>query len=157
MIEYKVLKEVYDDMVSGKKDTEIRLLNEKSSGIKINDIIRFKILNNENVYVDTRVIDLKIYNNVEEVWKYRKNLLSSINTLNDFKNIIYSIYTKERVDNSKLIAIQFKLEKNKDKSLVAASDALKDKKLVDYIRKNYLKNPTESKRKKVAESVKNFV
>lgn len=148
MIEYKVLKEVYDDMVSGKKDTEIRLLNEKSSGIKINDIIRFKILNNENVYVDTRVIDLKIYNNVEEVWKYRKNLLSSINTLNDFKNIIYSIYTKERVDNSKLIAIQFKLEKNKDKSLVAASDALKDKKLVDYIRKNYLKNPTESKRKK---------
>lgn len=148
MIEYKVLKEVYDDMVSGKKDTEIRLLNEKSSGIKINDIIRFKILNNENVYVDTRVIDLKIYNNVEEVWKYRKNLLSSINTLDDFKNIIYSIYTKERVDNSKLIAIQFKLEKNKDKSLVAASDALKDKKLVDYIRKNYLKNPTESKRKK---------
>ena len=148
MIEYRVLKEVYDDMVSGKKDTEIRLLNEKSSGIKINDIIRFKILNNENVYVDTRVINLKIYNNVEEVWKYRKNLLSSINTLDDFKNIIYSIYTKEKVDNSKLIAIQFKLEKNKDKSLVAASDALKDKKLVDYIRKNYLKNPTESKRKK---------
>lgn len=113
MIEYRVLKEVYDDMVSGKKDTEIRLLNEKSSGIKINDIIRFKILNNENVYVDTRVIDLKIYNNVEEVWKYRKNLLSSINTLDDFKNIIYSIYTKEKVDNSKLIAIQFKLEKNR--------------------------------------------
>lgn len=110
MIEYKVLKEVYDDIVSGKKDIEIRLLNEKSSNIKINDTIRFKILNNENVYVDTKVIGLKIYNNVEEVWNDRKDLLSTINTLDDFKSIIYSIFTKEKVDNSKLIGIQFKLE-----------------------------------------------
>lgn len=110
MIEYNVLKEVYDDMVSGKKDIEIRLLNEKSSNIKINDTIRFKILDNENIYVDTKVIGLKIYNNVEEVWNDRKDLLSTINTLNDLRNIIYSIFTKEKVDNSKLIGIQFKLE-----------------------------------------------
>lgn len=109
MIEYNVLKEVYDDMVSGKKDIEIRLLNEKSSNIKINDTIRFKILDNENIYVDTKVIGLKIYNNVEEVWNDRKDLLSTINTLDDFRNIIYSIFTKEKVDNSKLIGIQFKL------------------------------------------------
>lgn len=110
MIEYKVLKEVYDDMVSGKKDTEIRLLNEKSSNIEINDTIRFKILGNESIYVDTKVIGLKIYNNVDEVWNDRKDLLSTINTLDDFKSIIYSIFTKEKVDNSKLIGIQFKLE-----------------------------------------------
>lgn len=109
MIEYKVLKEVYDDMVSGKKDIEIRLLNDKSSKIKINDIIRFKVLNNEDAYVDTKVIGLKTYDDVEEVWNDREDLLSTINTLEDFKRVIYSIYTKERVDASKLIGIQFQL------------------------------------------------
>lgn len=70
--EYKVLNEVYEDIISRKKENEIRLLNEKSSSIKIGDIIRFKILNNEDVYVDTKVIGLKIYNNVEEVWNEEK-------------------------------------------------------------------------------------
>lgn len=113
MIEYKVLKEVYDDMISRKKDTEIRLLNEKSSSIKIGDFIRFKVLDNEDIYVDTEVMELKIYNTVEEVWDERKNLLSTINTLEEFKNVIYSIYTKEKVDNSKLIGIKFRLNGEK--------------------------------------------
>lgn len=111
MIEYRVLKEVYDDMVSGNKDTEIRLLNEKSSNIKIGDIIRFKVLDNEEIYVDTKVVNLTIYNNVEEVWEKRKNLLSTINTFEDFRKIFYSIYTKEKVDRSKIIGIQFVLYK----------------------------------------------
>lgn len=111
MIEYKVLKEVYEDMVSKKKDTEIRLLNEKSSNIKIGDTIRFKTLNNEDIYVDTKVIGLKIYNTVDEVWNeyQNKNLLSTINSLDEFKNVMYSTFTKEKVDNSKIIGIKFKL------------------------------------------------
>lgn len=111
IFEYRVLKEVYEDIVFGKKDTEIRLLNEKSSSIKIDDVIRFKVLDNEEVYIDTKVVNLKIYNNVEEVWNDRKNLLSTINTFEEFRNVIYSIFKKEKVENSKLIGIQFKLVK----------------------------------------------
>lgn len=112
MIEYRILKEVYEDMVSKKKDTEIRLLNEKSSSIKIDDIIRFKVIDNEELYIDTKVIDLKIYNNAEEVWNDRKKILSTLNTLDEFKNVLYLIFTKEKVENSKLLGIQFELVRN---------------------------------------------
>lgn len=120
MIEYKVLNEVYNDIVTKKKDTEIRLLNEKSSSIKIGDTIKFKVLDNEDIFVDTKVINLKIYNNVEEIWdEYQnKNLLSTINSLDEFKNVMYSIFTKEKVDRSKIIGIQFKMLKKAKKVFI---------------------------------------
>ena len=36
--EYRVYEEVLNDMINGTKKVEIRLYNEKSSKIKINDI-----------------------------------------------------------------------------------------------------------------------
>ena len=51
--EYRIYEEVYNDMLSGKKAIEFRLLNEKSRNIQIGDKIKFivadivKILTNE--------------------------------------------------------------------------------------------------------------
>ena len=39
MIEYKIYKNVYEEMLFGKKNMEFRLLNEKSQKIKIGDKI----------------------------------------------------------------------------------------------------------------------
>lgn len=47
MIEYKIYKEVYDEILSGRKTIEFRLLNDKSDKIKIGDIINFSVLNDE--------------------------------------------------------------------------------------------------------------
>lgn len=44
MIEYKIYKEVYDEILSGRKTIEFRLLNDKSDKIKIGDIINFSVL-----------------------------------------------------------------------------------------------------------------
>lgn len=110
MIEYRIYEEVYNDMVSKKKNVEIRLLNEKSSKIKIGDIIKFKVIDNNNKYIEVKVIDLIIYENIEELWKNRSfNLLSSINTFDEFKDLFYSIYKKEDVDTHKIIGIKFEL------------------------------------------------
>lgn len=45
---YRIYDEVYNDMLSGKKNVEFRILNEKSSGIKIGDKIKFVVIDNEN-------------------------------------------------------------------------------------------------------------
>ena len=48
MIEYRIYKSVYDDMLSGKKNIEFRLLNEKSENINQGDKIKFRVLDNDN-------------------------------------------------------------------------------------------------------------
>ena len=44
--EYRIYEEVYNDMLSGKKTIEFRLLNEKSRNIQIGDNIKFIVSDN---------------------------------------------------------------------------------------------------------------
>ena len=53
--EYKVYDEVLEAMENKTKNIEVRLYNEKSSKIRIGDIIKFKSVNDENKYVDTLI------------------------------------------------------------------------------------------------------
>ena len=41
---YKIYNDVYNDMISGKKTVEFRLLNEKSNSIKVGDIIEAYVM-----------------------------------------------------------------------------------------------------------------
>ena len=45
---YKIYESVYNDMVSGKKKIEFRLLNEKSESIKVGDEIVVKAIGTDN-------------------------------------------------------------------------------------------------------------
>ena len=69
---YKIYKEVYDDMISGKKNIEYRLLNEKSSAIQKGDNIKFILVDNEEKYIIAEVLDKIIYENVDELWEDKK-------------------------------------------------------------------------------------
>lgn len=53
---YRIYDEVYNDILSGKKNIEFRLLNEKSDSIKIGDKIKFVVIDNENKYLITKVM-----------------------------------------------------------------------------------------------------
>lgn len=64
---YRIYDEVYNDILSGKKTVEFRLLNEKSSCIKIGDKIKFVVIDNENKYLITKVIDKFIYDNLDSL------------------------------------------------------------------------------------------
>ena len=40
---FRIYREVYEEMISGRKTIEIRLLNDKTEKIKAGDIIRFNV------------------------------------------------------------------------------------------------------------------
>ena len=112
---YKIYKEVYEDMISGKKNIEYRLLNEKSDAIKKGDTIKFILVDNDEKYLITEVIDKIIYENVDELWQDKEVLNNSLNLGRDgFINIMSEIFGKETFESSKIVGIKFKLKSNNE-------------------------------------------
>ena len=113
MIEYRIYKSVYDDILSGKKNIEFRLLNEKSDKIKPGDKIKFKVLDNDNLYILTNVVEKFVFNNIDELWN-NKDILSN-NALGYTKEelavVFYEIFGRENVINSKIVGIKFNIIK----------------------------------------------
>ena len=106
--EYKIYDSVYKDMITRKKNIEFRLLNEKSSQIKIGDEIKFSVINNEEKHLLVEVTNLYIYNNIEELWNSKEITNNNLNyTKDEFINTFYQIFGKEKVTNSKIIGIEF--------------------------------------------------
>ncbi|MCI8460504.1 MAG: ASCH domain-containing protein [Bacilli bacterium] len=113
MIEYRIYESVYENIISGKKNIEVRLQNDKSNKIKIGDKIKFQVLDKE-IYLQVEVTNKYIYDDFEEFWKDKDIVLSSAKnyTKEECKNKLYEIFGKERVNNSKLVAIEFKIINN---------------------------------------------
>jgi len=110
MIEYRIYESVYNDMTSGKKNIEVRLLNDKSEKLKKGDKIKFQVVDKDkNLIVE--VINKSIYENFEEFWKDRDIVLSSAKNYSkeECKNKLYEIFGREKVDTSKLVGIEFKI------------------------------------------------
>jgi len=109
MFEYRIYESVYDEIISGRKNIEIRLLNEKSSKIKIGDTIRFKVLDSDK-YIIVEVINKYIYESIDDLWKNKDVVLNSSMdyTKDEFTKLMYKIFEKENVLNSKIVGIEFK-------------------------------------------------
>ena len=107
---YKIYKEVYSDMLSGKKTIEFRLLNDKSEKITKGDIINFIVEDDESLFLETKVIDKYIYDNLEELWN-SKNVLNNCLDYNkeEFIEAFYNIFGKEQVDNTKIVGFKIKV------------------------------------------------
>ena len=94
--EYRIYEEVYNDMLSGKKTIEFRLLNEKSSNIQIGDKIK--------------VIDKYIYDTLEDLWNDKDRLNNSLNyTKEEFINAFNNIFDEENVSKSKIVGLKIKV------------------------------------------------
>lgn len=113
MIEYRIYKSVYDDMLLGKKNIEFRLLNEKSDKIKPGDKIKFKVLDNDSLYILTNVVEKFVFNNIDELWRHKEILSNNMlgYTKEEFITAFYSIFGKENVINSKIVGIKFNIIK----------------------------------------------
>ena len=108
--EYKIFNSVYDDILSGKKTIEYRLLNEKSNSIKKGDTIRFINIDNEEKYIVVSVIDKYIYDSIDDLYIDNKiNNNSLYDNKEDFTNAFYSIFGKDKVKNSKIVGIEFRV------------------------------------------------
>lgn len=116
MIEYRVYESVYNDIISGNKNIEIRLLNEKSKKIKKGDRIKFQVVdnnNNNNKSLLVEVTNKYIYNSFEEFWDDKDVVLSCAKeyTKEECQNSLFEIFGKDKVNNSKLVGIEFKIQK----------------------------------------------
>ena len=110
--EYRIYENVYQDMIIGKKKIEFRLLNEKTESIKVGDKINFKVLDNEDKQLLVEVIDKHIYESLEELWNHKDVLDNTLNyTKEEFINAFYNIFGKDKVENSKIVGIKFKIIK----------------------------------------------
>lgn len=108
--EYRIYEKVYNDMLSGKKTIEFRLLNEKSNNMQIGDKIKFIVVDNEEKYLIAEVIDKLIYANLDDLWNNKARLNNSLNyTKEEFINAFNSIFGKENVSKSKIVGLKIKI------------------------------------------------
>lgn len=108
---YMIFEEVYKDMLSGKKTIEFRLLNEKSSSIQIGDCIKFTVVDNEEKYLITEVIDKLIYNNLNELWISLDVLNNSLNcTKEEFTEEFNNIFGEDNVKKSKIVGFKIRIK-----------------------------------------------
>lgn len=110
MYEYRIYKEVYDEMISGRKNIEIRLLTDKSEQIKVGDTLTFKVID-EDLFLTTKVTNKYIFDDVDELWtNVDVRRRSSIrDTKEDFLKLLYEIFGEEKVRTSKLVGIEFQI------------------------------------------------
>ena len=108
--EYRIYEEVYNDMISGKKAIEFRLLNEKSSNIQIEDKIKFIVADNEEKYLIAKVIDKYFYDTLEDLWNDKDRLNNSLNyTKEEFIKAFNNIFGEENVSKSKIVGLKIKV------------------------------------------------
>ena len=107
---YRIYNEIYNDMISGKKTIEFRLLNEKSESIKRGDTIKFIAVDNDKKFLITEVIDKYIYDNLDELWNSRDILNNALNySKEELIKAFNNIFGKEQVSNSKIVGFKIKV------------------------------------------------
>lgn len=107
---YKIYKEVYNDMLSGKKNIEFRLLNEKSESIKVGDTIKFIIIDDENKYLVTKVIDKFIYDDLDSLCNSDEYLNNNLDySKEEFVSLFNKIFGEEKVRNSKIVGFKIQV------------------------------------------------
>ena len=106
---YRILEQVYNDMLLGKKTIEFRLLNEKSNNIQIGDYIKFIVQDNEEKYLITEVIDKIIYNNLDELWDSKDVMDNTLNyTKEEFIQAFNTIFGENKVKQSKIVGFKIR-------------------------------------------------
>jgi len=108
-ISYRITEQVYEWIINGTKNIEIRLYNEKSSKIKINDIINFKVLNNEEKSIKAKVIGLLIYKDIESLLiDVNINKVADVDKIT-LTDMLYNIFGEEKVKTHNIIGIKFEI------------------------------------------------
>ena len=105
---YNVYDDIYHLILAGKKNIEVRLLNEKSEKILEGDFITFNNLDEKGKYIKTKVIRKTVYKDVEEL--LLDNDIERIlpgSSKEDLVKILVKIF-KEDFNNSKPVAFKFK-------------------------------------------------
>ena len=104
---YNILNNIYYFILSGMKTIEVRLLNEKSENILINDYITFYNINSNDRYIKVKVTNKKVYDDVNDlILDNDINKIMPNHTEEELKKLLIKIYG-EKLDNHKIVAFEF--------------------------------------------------
>lgn len=104
---YNIINDVYNWMISKKKNIEVRILKEKSEAIKIGDYITFNNQDKIGKYVKVKVINKTIVKNIEElVNTFDVERMMPGHTEEDLIELINKIYGDE-LKYKQLVAFEF--------------------------------------------------
>lgn len=107
---YRIYKEVYNDMLSLKKNIEFRLLNEKSESINVGDTIKFIIIDDDTKYLVTKVIDKFIYDDLDSLCNSEEYLNNNLNcSKEEFVSLFNKIFGEENVRTSKIVGFKIQV------------------------------------------------
>lgn len=109
----KLTKDNYLSIINGTKRVELRLNDEKRKLLKINDIIRFHLLDDDNQFFEVKIIGLSNYKTIKDlIYDFKmKYLLSKDMNANELINMFNNIYSKEKQKKYGILGISFKLIK----------------------------------------------
>jgi len=106
---YKITEQVYEWISNKMKNIEIRLYNEKSNKIKINDTINFIVIDNEEKKIKVNVVGLLIYKDIESLLKdIDIKKIAPVNK-EELEQMLYNIFGEEKVKKHNIIGIKFEL------------------------------------------------
>ena len=115
---YNIINDVYNWMISMKKDIEVRILKDKSRAIQVGDIVTFTNLDNVNQFVKVKIINKTIVNNIDELLeKYSVARIMPGHSEDDLRELMWKIYG-EQLNEKQIVAFEFKFlcsDKNDEK------------------------------------------
>ena len=107
----KLQKEYYNYIKNGTKRIEKRLNDEKRQQLKLHDIIRFHLLDNENEYIEVKVIGLLHYKNIETLIANNDMRLLTKDNMQELEliSIFNNIYPKNEQKKYGVLGILFEI------------------------------------------------
>ena len=103
---YNIINDVYNWMISRKKDIEVRILKEKSNAIQIGDRITFNNQDKLGQYVKVKVINKTIVKDIDELLeKYDVKRMMPGHTKEEFIDLMHKIYANE-LNMRKIVAFE---------------------------------------------------
>lgn len=115
---YNIINDVYNWMISRRKNIEVRTLKEKSGAIQVGDIITFNNQDNIGKYVKAKITNKTIVDNVYELTeKFDVERMMPGHTKEQLIELMQKIYGDE-LNKKQIVAFEFEyLSCDSDKEL----------------------------------------
>ena len=120
---YNIINDVYNWMISRKKNIEVRILKEKSQAIQVGNIITFNNQDSIGEFVKVKVINKTIVNNMKELLdKFDVERMMPGHSEEELVELMNNIYGSE-LNNKQIVAFEFEyLSSDKDLEIIEYND-----------------------------------